>query len=163
MTISIAEIATKVIGRLNNDTGSGGLRNVSAPLITGAFWEMAPSDQAEPYIVYGVELVSGGIDSAEHFEGNGVKCQVTLDVYVKRWVTSVNAMDRLSAILARLYGDSGANSGVPGFGFHRWTMSGLTGWTATNLEFITQGAIRDDADRVAVTTTFQAKAITQSW
>lgn len=44
-----------VYARYLADTGTGGLKNASAPLITGMFLIRAPESQPYPYIVYDIQ------------------------------------------------------------------------------------------------------------
>jgi phenylacetate-coenzyme A ligase PaaK-like adenylate-forming protein len=80
---------------------------------------------------------------------------------VSRKTSSYIALDRMSAINKRIYGDSGTN-GTPTYGLQRWQMTGLTGWSASMLRALGQD-VSSDEDHVAVTTTFELKALTQTW
>lgn len=44
-----------IFARYVADTGSGGLNNASAPLITGMYLELAPESQSYPYVVFSVQ------------------------------------------------------------------------------------------------------------
>lgn len=157
--IDTAAIAAAVLARLESDTGSGGLYASGSPLVTGSEWVQGLQSAVPPYIVYDVSLEGPG---GEAFTSNGLKATVGIRAFVSRHATGMTALNRLSAINQRLYGNSGANSGVPSYGFHRWQITGISGWEFTHMRFL--GQINDaDEDTFSTVTNFEIDAITQTW
>lgn len=126
--MDIANIELAVKTRLQADTGSGGLLNSSAPLITGVWVSNAPAGNTAPYCV--IDVASEKSDNA-----------FTKDIYsVEFWVHTFVArhgnatpLQTASDIMARIFGDSAAGA-VPSYGLHRHPLSLSGSWTATNAE-----------------------------
>lgn len=126
--MDLAHLETALVSRLTGDTGTGGLRNASSPLVAGVWVTTAPSAQVMPYCV---------IDVASQRAANAF----TRDIYeTEAWVTTfvpragtATPLQTASDILARVYGDSSGGA-APTYGYHRLTLSLSGGWTPTAME-----------------------------
>lgn len=127
------------------DTGSGGLFNVSAPLITGWYWEQGPAFAVMPYVV--VTLADDG--QSDTFGQQGMGIDLYVHIYAPRELsTSAYAGATVAEdIRARIQGDGTPNS--PTYGLHRWqtvlpsgsgmvatTMARTGGTTASDLNTV---------------------------
>lgn len=140
--MDLANLETAIYNRLVGDTGAGGLRNASAPLVTGVFVGTANSGQTMPFLL---------IDVAAERAQNAF----SRDIFnAEFWVTTSAARfgsatpgQVYSDILARVYGDTVGGS-VPTYGLHRHTLSLSGGWTATVAECM--GAFPEHTDAAFV-------------
>ena len=101
------------------DTGTGGLFNVSAPLITGWYSEQGPAGAVMPYVV--VTLADDGEDDGFGYQAQTIT--VYIHIYAPRELstTAYSGVAVAEDIRARIQGDGTPNS--PTYGFHRWQTS----------------------------------------
>lgn len=160
MTISVADIAAKVLARLQADTGTGGLFNVSSPLVTAAYWDLGPHAMVEPYIAYQITTERA---TTEGFKVSAVRASITISAVVVRTLASATApMDTASAILARIYGNAAEQGGAPSFGFHRWVPSLASPWVSTACGFLSQ-TVEGDQDRFVIHSDFEILSISNAF
>lgn len=118
-----------VVTRCRSDTGTGGLRNATSPLVTGVFLERAPIGQTRPYIVV-TEQASTQDDSKGT---RSALVEMALSVYVdaNNGIGQVRGItDRLRAVL------------------HRQVPTGITGYTFTALQRVGGRAVPDEDEAV---------------
>lgn len=132
--MNLVLVANGILTRLGSDTGTGGLRNASNPLVTGIFSYMAPEGQAYPYIVFGFT----GAANEDTFERDVIRYQVDIAVLVTR---DTGGLTRASQIIDRIYGNANANGNVPTYGLHRHKLlinPDLTTWVSSTMRRIDQ-------------------------
>lgn len=93
--MSWQSISVGITNAIAADTGSGGLRNASAPLITAAYNTMGPETPTLPYIVF--SMVSQ-VERSSFTAGGVIEFIVQFDIYADKNVATTN----LYAIAARL-------------------------------------------------------------
>lgn len=103
--------------RAISDTGTGGLFNASAPLITGWYTEQGKAGAVEPYVV--VTLADDG--TLDTYAKQGLELTFYVHIYCPRENGNVNyaGLDVAETIRARIQGDGTPNS--PTYGLHRWS------------------------------------------
>lgn len=128
-----------VIARLKADTGTGGLFNVTTPLVTGASVDFNPARQPLPFITYVPTLMS-------NYDAVGTRCEeCEFDIHV--WIqaspenssgssAAFDPLVREDAIVSRIFGNwPSVSVGVaPGYGLDRFRPDiTSSGWTADTL------------------------------
>lgn len=152
--MNLKYIAQAIQDRAEADTGSGGLYNVSAPLITGWYWEQGPATATYPYVV--AMLADDG--EADTFGKSGRELTFYFHIYVTRDTTAPQtAADSAADIQARIFGSGTPNS--PTYGFHRWqtTLPVGSSMVATTMAR-TGGTSASDRDTVHLIETYTLNA-----
>lgn len=138
--------------RVNADTGSGGLLNVTTPLIVAIYNTRPPepsdSSTVFPYIVYSVFES----ENTSTFRTRAWKRRVRFDTFVEVEPNStLDVLQRGSDILRRLEGDweDQVAGTAPTFGFDRFqpTLTG-SGWSADIFELVDSGEDHSIGDRL---------------
>jgi hypothetical protein len=91
------DVLRMINDRIDSDTGAGGLRPVSNPLITGFYWDQFPPSglSAYPYIV--------GTVASDVEEGSFTRDGYTLDIYFNIYVLkAAQSPGAANTIAARL-------------------------------------------------------------
>lgn len=94
--MSWAALTTGIVALINADTGSGGLRNASAPLITAIYSNFAPQGAAMPYVV--LVQVSDVEEKAFATTSRAIEYGVQFSV----WTSYDGGIDTAQAIVDRL-------------------------------------------------------------
>ena len=133
------ELATIIVDRANEDTGSGGLFNATTPLIQDIWWYRSAN---------AIELDSDGLpplpwiafdmqdDTAtDAFETDIIPVVILFNIFDR----AEKGLTRVNVVKERLYGD-----GIdPSYGFHRWIASSLNPsvdeWTPTAMRYQGRG------------------------
>lgn len=139
-----------VLDRVTSDTGTGGLLNVTTPLLAGSgiYNTQAPSTEGTssvyPYIVY----ATASSQNDSEFETRGWIREIDFHIYVEKSSSSItDPMQRGADILRRLEGDwEDQPAGTqPSFGFDRYKPSlGSSGWTPDIFELIDSRDLHED-------------------
>lgn len=118
-------VAAAILNRIKADTGTGGLYEGSAwSIISGAWFAAAsPATPAYPYVVYAVSS-----EPDDTFPADQRTFRVAFSIYD----TADRGMDRVQAIMDRLYGDAMLQATrQPTYGLHRHRItipSSTLGW-----------------------------------
>jgi hypothetical protein len=145
-----------VYDRLTGDTGTGGLRNSSSPLVASIHAREAPipTPSSFPYLVFFVTTVTGeeAFDAEKHIVG------FEAEWFVEEQASGVDAVERSGLILERLVGDvTDQSSGVPTYGLSRWAPTLQTGWLAAPIEFMAASDVSDTLGVIRWTASFEVQ------
>lgn len=138
--MNLVKVAEAIQTRLKADTGTGGLFNVSAPLVTGSHFCDATEAVSYPYIVFSIEAApqEGTLIGSEVY-------QVYVDFHV--YSPKTNGFAPVSSIIDRIYGDGYSQSGgLPSFGFQRHPLTVSGGWNGSPLVRVDMAADLEDKD-----------------
>lgn len=144
MTWYLPQLEKAVYDRLAADTGTGGLFNVSSPLVTACYNGEVKAEQAYPFL-------SLNVVSAPSQDSMDTRVRlVTMDVHVyckksqDPGDSSYDGMDVGGKIIERVVGDwDQQSSRSPTFGLDRWKPT-LTSWVADNFRSIEERADHED-------------------
>lgn len=152
MASDLPALWKSVLDRVNADTGSGGLRNVTTPLITGVY-NTRPPFTAEgsdpfPYLVYSVFES----ENRNAFRTRVWRRRVRFDIFVQVDPNgTLDVLQRGADILRRVEGDweDQAVGTAPTFGFDRFQPT-LTssGWTAGIFDLVDSGEDHSPEDEL---------------
>lgn len=139
--MNLSALYAAVKARAAADSGSGGLF-ASTPLINGFYFNRIPSTTNFPYVV----AVLGSTDARNCFNKDVVEVTLRFSIWHETVShTDSDTLNTVSKIEARLYGgwSSSAPATPPSYGFHRHTLTGVTGWTASVMEW---RGVSDESD-----------------
>lgn len=136
MSAALPNLWTDVRARLLADTGTGGLFNVSTPLVAGLWLVNAPDSQAMPFLV----MSSQALRNDDTFTSRHHVVEFQVSSFIEEEpATGYDPFARGASIAGRVLGDwSLQGTRLPSFGLDRWTpaLSG-SGWSASPVEFVT--------------------------
>ena len=120
------QLSKAILGRIQADTGSGGLWQTSgANRLQAAHFEQLPNDQTFPFVMYEFSRQ----DTADTAARRSVEIDVRTHVFAK-----MSAGDQaLWNVVARLRGNWQGNGGTPTYGLDRWQPTGLGNFDVTEL------------------------------
>lgn len=153
----VGDIRTAVVGRLNGDTGAGGLFETGQdpPLCRGVYWEYAGRKPSMPFLVADAMLTEVHTDTSRNTE-------VMIDVHIFcAWENSDgwSSVEQAEKIAERIIGDWPQQVGhQPSFGLDRWSM-GLAGYFSQPLAYrgLIQSNTVDSLHHIVTFTTFVAE------